>query len=36
MGTFRLEFSDANTFTGTWSTNDKQVRGAAWNGRRQH
>ena len=33
-GAFRLVFTDANTFTGTWSTNDKQVQGAAWNGRR--
>jgi hypothetical protein len=34
MGTFRLVFTDANTFTGTWATDDKQVRDAAWNGHR--
>lgn len=34
LGTFRLVFTDANAFTGTWSTNDKQVRDAAWNGHR--
>jgi len=34
MGTFRLVFSDADTFTGVWSTDDGDVRDAAWNGRR--
>jgi hypothetical protein len=33
-GTFRLVFGDADSFTGTWSTNDKQVQNAVWNGRR--
>jgi hypothetical protein len=33
-GTFRLVFTDTNTFTGAWSTDDKQVQGAAWNGHR--
>lgn len=34
MGTFRLVFSDPDTFTGTWSTNDGEVQDAAWIGRR--
>jgi hypothetical protein len=33
-GTFRLLFSDANTFTGKWSTDDGDIDGAAWNGQR--
>jgi hypothetical protein len=33
-GTFRLVFTGADSFTGTWSTNDKQVQNAVWNGRR--
>lgn len=35
-GTFRLVFSDANSFTGAWSTDDGEVQNAAWNGRRAH
>lgn len=34
MGTFRFVFTDANTFTGTWSTDDGEITGAAWNGQR--
>jgi hypothetical protein len=33
-GTFRLIFTDANTFRGTWSTDDGEIDGAAWNGQR--
>ena len=36
MGTFRIVFTDADHFTGAWSTDDKQVRGAAWAGTRAH
>ncbi len=36
MGTFRIVFTDANSFTGTWSSDDGEVVGAAWNGRRLH
>jgi hypothetical protein len=32
LGTFRMVFSDADHFTGTWSTDDGVVAGAAWNG----
>jgi hypothetical protein len=35
-GTFRLVFTDANTFNGTWSTDDGVVIDAAWNGQRAH
>ena len=35
-GTFRFVFSSADTFAGTWSTDDKQVQGAAWVGSRAH
>lgn len=35
-GTFRLVFVSETTFSGTWSTDDKQVQGAAWNGARAH
>lgn len=34
MGSFRLIFSDANTFTGVWSSDDGEVVDAAWNGMR--
>lgn len=34
MGTFRLVFSDADTFTGTWSSNDGEVQNGVWLGRR--
>lgn len=33
-GTFRFVFTDADTFTGVWSTDDGEVRNAVWNGRR--
>ncbi len=33
-GTFRFVFSDANSFTGVWSTDDGQIANAAWNGER--
>lgn len=33
-GTFRFVFTDADNFTGTWSTDDGDVAGAAWNGHR--
>ncbi|MGE0597437.1 MAG: hypothetical protein AB7P07_13820 [Hyphomonadaceae bacterium] len=33
-GTFRFVFADANNFTGVWSSDDGEVAGAAWNGRR--
>jgi|CXWL01.1.fsa_nt_gi hypothetical protein len=33
-GTFHFVFTDANTFTGTWSTSDGEIVDAAWNGRR--
>jgi hypothetical protein len=33
-GTFRIVFTGADSFTGTWSTNDKQIQDAVWNGRR--
>lgn len=33
-GTFNLVFTDANTFTGTWSTDDGEINAAAWNGQR--
>lgn len=32
MGTFRLVFTDADTFTGTWSSDDGEIVEAAWNG----
>lgn len=35
-GTFRFVFTDAHSFTGTWSTADGEVQGAAWNGARAH
>ncbi|MBL8530927.1 MAG: hypothetical protein JNK94_04260 [Hyphomonadaceae bacterium] len=34
MGAFRLVFTDADTFTGTWSTDDGSVTDATWNGAR--
>lgn len=36
MGTFRFVFTDANTFTGTWSSDDGEIQGATWNGARAH
>lgn len=36
MGTFRFVFTDANSFTGTWSSDDGEIVEAAWNGRRLH
>ena len=33
-GAFRFIFSDADSFTGVWSTDDGQIVDAAWNGRR--
>ena len=33
-GTFRFVFKDSNSFTGTWSSDDGVVAGAAWNGQR--
>jgi hypothetical protein len=33
-GTFRFVFTDADTFTGVWSTDDGEVKDAIWNGRR--
>lgn len=36
MGTFRLVFANADTFTGTWSSDDGEIVDAAWNGRRLH
>lgn len=33
-GTFRFVFTDSDHFTGTWSTDDGEVTGAAWVGRR--
>jgi len=33
-GTFRFVFTDANTFSGTWSSDDGEIVDAAWNGRR--
>ena len=33
-GTFRFVFTDANTFTGSWSSDDGEIKNAAWNGRR--
>jgi hypothetical protein len=33
-GTYRFVFTSADVFTGTWSTDDKEVQNAAWNGRR--
>lgn len=36
MGTFRFVFTDAHSFTGTWSSDDGEIQGAAWNGARAH
>jgi hypothetical protein len=36
MGTFRIVFTDANSFSGTWSSDDGEVVDAPWNGRRLH
>ena len=33
-GTFRFVFTDANSFSGTWSTADGAVKNAVWNGQR--
>lgn len=33
-GTFRFVFTDADSFTGVWSTDDGAVANAAWNGHR--
>ncbi|GAM96679.1 hypothetical protein U91I_00299 [alpha proteobacterium U9-1i] len=33
-GTFRFVFADANSFTGTWSSDDGEIKNAPWNGRR--
>lgn len=33
-GAFRLVFTDADSFTGTWSSDDGAVADAAWNGQR--
>lgn len=33
-GTFRFVFTNADTFTGAWSTDDGEITGAAWNGHR--
>lgn len=33
-GSFRFVFTDADTFTGVWSTDDGAVSGAAWTGER--
>jgi hypothetical protein len=34
MGTFRFVFTDADSFTGTWSTDDGEISRAVWNGQR--
>ncbi|MCR6644383.1 MAG: hypothetical protein NVV62_07645 [Terricaulis sp.] len=34
MGTFRSVFSDADTFTGVWSSDDGEIVNAPWNGAR--
>ncbi|MDX2277245.1 MAG: hypothetical protein NW206_17505 [Hyphomonadaceae bacterium] len=33
-GAFRFVFTDADSFTGTWSTDDGEIVDAPWNGRR--
>lgn len=33
-GAFRLVFIDANSFTGTWSSDDGEIENARWEGRR--
>ena len=35
-GTFRLVFRDADTFAGTWSSDDGAVQDARWLGARGH
>ena len=34
MGTFQIVFTDANTFNGTWSSDDGEIVNAAWSGQR--